>query len=157
LPITIETLENFVDEIKRTIPLSSVWIKKGKFNLSNHFQTLATQQSSGIPYVNKAHFVEHVIPFTVIAVSNPVTTSFPQSATRMKTVESIRLTIEVENLGEYLKDDKVAPTMLLSFETGYDGRDALMQALKDDIRETGPVEHVIVRGSDKFYSLGVLE
>jgi hypothetical protein len=34
LPITIEHLENFIAEIKRTIPLSSVWIKKGKFNLS---------------------------------------------------------------------------------------------------------------------------
>jgi hypothetical protein len=157
LSITVETLEAFVDEIKRTIPLSSVWIKKGKFTMSNHFQTLASQQSGGLPYVNKAHFAEHVIPFTVAAVSNPVTSSFPQSATRMKTIESIRLTIEVENLGDYLKDDKVAPFMLLSFETGYDGRDALMQALKDDIKESGPVQHVIVRGSDKFYSLGVLE
>src|SRR6266581_1909383 len=160
----ISHLEKIVEEIRQEIPLSRVWISryitdKKEVNMGR-FVTSAQNQVQ-FKFASKGYFAEQEIPFTVTNVSAPITSSFPQSAGQMKTTTSVRLTIHPAT--EYLGTFKfgrlpveVEETMLVSFDLGYEGRDGLIEDLRADIAEERKVENVVIRGSDKFYSLGVL-
>ena len=122
----------------------------------SRFASVAENQTTLPPFVKsdqKATLVENEVEFYVVSVRGPMVSNFPESPSKMRSVETWYLDIEfvdpvvVESL-------RLEPKMTLSFTAGYEGRDALIKAARED-SESGDMVRLKLRGDKKFYSLAL--
>lgn len=155
----LEHLEHFVDEIKKTIPLSSVWITRRK-DMSKFSQTVSEQTFSNLPFLkgkDKEMVAEQAIPFTVVGVRGPVVKN-QLDYTRRRMVETSTYYLDIEfNLNETI--GTLEPNMTLSFAANFEGRDKKIEALREDLEagETNTVlltRSMLASGND-WYDLSV--
>lgn len=118
------------------------------------FSQIASE-NTGHPFVSKElkpALVEKRIPFDVTAVRGPITKSFAESAKRLREISTYYLDIAFSDVN--VKTFGLEPEMTLSFTAGYEGRDRLIEALREDL-DNGVVNSVVLTGNQDWYSLGV--
>lgn len=150
-----EHLAQFISVIGGYIPLSRAWMKKGEYTMSKFNDVVATQ-GTGYPFVSKELkpiLVGKRISFDVFAVRGPVTKSFAESAKRMREISTYYLDIVFDNEAvETYQGAGLEEQMTLSFTAGYEGRDKIIEALREDIEE-GVINNALLIGDSNWYSL----
>lgn len=147
---TLAHLEHFIAVLKEDIQFSRTWITRRKETMSKFDQIAQSQFPS---FVDKDYVVENKLPFLVAQVSEPVEKTWPESANRMRTVQTVYLTIEFDDDIVNAHSPTIEPIMSVSFSVGegYE-RDKYIDALREDALNGEP-DTVVMTKWKKFYSL----
>lgn len=157
---TINHLQHFVDEVKKTIPLSSVWITRRK-DMSKFAQTVSEQTFSNLPFLKgnlKEAVADKGVTFTVTNVRGPVEKE-QLDFSRRKMVHTSTYYLDIAFSNVDVTTFGLEPDMTLSFAAGFEGRDKKIEALREDLEagETNTVlltRSMLASGND-WYDLSV--
>jgi hypothetical protein len=157
--MSIAELESFVEDIRTFIPLSRVWYRlrnKGeKEEKVMSFEETAAQviYPTKMDEKTRGYVAQHEIPFSVVRVSDPWEASYPDGKNQMRDVSTVFLDVVFSDSEVAQHTSSIDKRMSIAFALGYEGRDAIIESLREDVAQKGRVDNVVLLQAGRFFSM----